>query len=321
MKKLAALAALTLFAFGPPAMAQGEFPTKVIQVVVGFAAGGSTDVVARVLAAEVKKLRGWEVIVLNRPGASGVLGAVSVVSAAPDGYTLGLATSNSFTTAPYFQDVPADLLDRTAALVATGRVTNALVIKADSPYRTLKDLIEHARQNPGQVSIALAGAGTNSGLVVQLLALQEKVEFTLVPFTGEALSANALLGGHVAAAALSTPVWGKYVEAKNMRILSSMYEERYEAAPDAPTLMEQGYPYSAAFTYCVFGPRGLPPALAKRLADAFGEAARTPAYLEMAKKTAIDMKKLPVGEALQRFLVEEYVRTGAMVEKLGIKKK
>jgi tripartite-type tricarboxylate transporter receptor subunit TctC len=172
MKKLAAVALLSLFALAPPALAQ-EFPTKVIQIVVGFAAGGSTDVVTRVLAAEVKKLRGWEVIVLNKPGVSGVTGAVSVVSAAPDGYTLGLATSNSFTTAPFFQDVPADLLDRTAALVATGRVTNALIIKGDSPYHTLKELIEDARRNPGKVSIALAGVGTNSSLVVQLLALDD----------------------------------------------------------------------------------------------------------------------------------------------------
>jgi tripartite-type tricarboxylate transporter receptor subunit TctC len=321
MKKLATIAALSLLAFAAPAMAQGDFPNKVIQVVVGFAAGGSTDVVTRVLAAEVKRLHGWEVIVLNKPGASGVVGAVYVVSAPPDGYTLGLATSNSFTTAPFFQEVPADLLERTAALVATGRVTNALIVKGDSPYRTLKDLIENARRNPGQVSIALAGVGTNSSLVVQLLALDAKVNFTLVPFTGEALSANALLGGHVTAAALSTPVWGKYVEGKTMRVLSSMYDERYDAAPDAPTLIEQGYPYSAAFTYCVFGPKGLPPALAKRLADAFGEAARSPAYLDMAQKTAIDMKKLPAGDALQRFLVDEYARTGAMVEKLGIRKK
>ena len=321
MKKLAVFALFSLFAVAPPAFSQSEFPTKVIQVVVGFAAGGSTDVVTRVLAAEVKKLRGWEVIVLNKPGVSGVTGAISVVSAPPDGYTLGLATSNSFTTAPFFQDVPADLLDRTTALVSTGRVTNALIIKGDSPYRTLKDLIEDARRNPGKVSIALAGVGTNSSLVVQLLALDAKVNFTLVPFTGEALSANALLGGHVTAAALSAPVWGKYVDAKTMRVLASMYEERYEAAPDVPTLIEQGYPYSAAFTYCVFGPKGLTPALAKRLADAFGEASRSPAYLDMAQKTAIDMKKLPVGDALQRFLVEEYARTGAMVEKLGIKKK
>ncbi len=320
MKNLAATLLLSLLGIAP-ALAQGDFPNKVIQLVVGFAAGGSTDVVTRVLAAEVKRITGWEIIVLNKPGASGVLGAVYVVSAPPDGYTLGLATSNSFTTAPFFQDVPADLIERTAALAATGRVTNALVVKGDSPYKNLNEMIEFARRNPGQISIAIAGAGTNSSLVVQLLAQDAKVNFTMVPFTGEALSANALMGGHVTAAALSTPVWGKYVEAKTMRVLSSMYGERYELAPDAQTLMEQGYPYSAAFTYVLFAPKGLPPALAKRITDAFTEAARSPGYLDMANKTAIDMKKLPAGDAVQRFLVEEYARTGAMVEKLGIKKK
>lgn len=199
MKKIAVLLAIALAGFSAYATAQTDFPSKPIQVIVGFPAGGNVDVLARVLAQEVKKLLGWEVIVVNKPGASGTLAATNVAAAQSDGYTLGVTTNSPFTLAHFLQDVPADLLERTTALMAMGDQRPMLFVRGDSSFRTVKDLIEQARRNPGKVSIGTPGAGTTTHLVVQAIVLQEKVDVTVVPYKGSPESLTDLLGGHITA--------------------------------------------------------------------------------------------------------------------------
>ena len=320
MKNIAALFATALTVLSPSAAAQTDFPSKPIQVIVGFPAGGGTDILARVLAQEARKFLGGDIIVLNKPGATGTLAVTSVAAAPPDGYMLGVTASSSLTTAHFLQDVPADLLERTTALVAVGRLRNALLVKSDSPLRSVKDLIELARRNPGKVSIGTPGAGTKSGLVLQAIALQEKLEVSVVPFKGEAPAVTALLGGHTTAATSTASTWERHVAAGTLRIIASMEEDRLDSDPNAPALMEQGLPYAVSLIFYAYGPKGLPAAVARRLVDAFAEATRAPAYRDMATKNAIDIRKPISGEALDRFLSEDRAKTGSMVSKLGIKK-
>lgn len=320
MKKIAALLAIALAGFSAYATAQTGFPSKPIQIVIGYSPGGSVDLIARMVAREAKNILGQEIIVVSKPGASGTLAVTNVATAQPDGYTLGLTPNSSLTTVQFLQDLPADLLERTTALVAVGRLQQALLVKSDSPLRTVKDLVEQARRNPGKVSVGTPGVGTNPSLIMQAIGLQEKTEFAVVQFAGEAQAMTALLGGHITAASITASTWESHVKSGTARIIAAMNEDRLDFSPNVPTLIEQGFPYASFSIYYLYGPKGLPAAVTERLVEAFGAAIRTPVYLEMATKNAMIIRKPISGEALDRFLIEDRGKTGRLVQKLGIKK-
>jgi tripartite-type tricarboxylate transporter receptor subunit TctC len=320
IKKIAALLAIALTGFSVTATAQTDFPSKPIQLVVGYPAGGNTDSIGRTLSQEARKFLGREVVVVNKLGAGGVVGMMSVADAPPDGYTVGLATSSGFTIAPWLMDVPMDLLERTTALVWLGRPQTGIAVRSDGPIRTVKDLIEQARRNPGKVSIGLQGTGSGASLALQAMALDEKVEFSLVPFKGEAPAVTDLLGGHITAAATSAFSFERFVAAGTLRTIASTNEDRLQFEPNVPTLTEQGFPYNFPVIFYLLGPRGIPAAVAKRLVEGFGQAARTRAYLDETVKNGVMYGNPMSGEALERVLVEERAKTGAMVKRLGLKK-
>lgn len=315
------LAALPLVSLSQIAAAQADFPSKPIRVLVGFAPGGSTDVLARALGQEARKSLGQELIVINKPGATGVISVAEVAAANPDGYTIGVCPSTTFTLTHFVQDVRPDLLEATSALVSIGRQRIGVLVKGDSQQRTLKEFIEYARKNQGKVSIGLPGAGTKVELIMKAIGAQENLDMSFIPFQGDAPVSAAILGGHVTAGAFSAGAWGAHVRAGTMRLLASMEEERIDYAPDVPTLIELGYPYSGSTIVYAYGPKGLPAAVARRLTDAFAEASRSTAYVEIVSKNGLDNRNPLAGDALERHLLGDRASIGAMVEKLGLKKK
>ena len=320
-RSIRVLVALALIGVSLCAAAQADFPSKPIRLLVGFAPGGSTDVLARALGQEARKTLGQELIIINKPGATGVISANEVAAANPDGYTIGVSPSTTFTLTHFFQNVRPDLLEATSALASIGRQRIGVLVKGDSQQRTLKEFIEHARKNPGKVAIGLPGAGTKVELIMKAIAAQENLDMSFVPFQGDAPVSVAILGGHVTAGAFSAGAWGAHVRAGSMRLLASMEEERIDYAPDVPTLIELGYPFSGSTIVYAYGPNGLPASVAKRLIEAFAEAGRSPAYIEIASKNGLDSRNLLAGDALDRSLVRDRANIGAMVEKLGLKKK
>lgn len=320
MRESAAVLALALAAISPLALAQADYPSKRIEVLVGFPAGGGTDLLARVLSEEARKNLGREIIVVNQPGATGTLAISAIAAAKPDGYTLGVTPSSSVTITPFTMDVPPDLLERTTTLLAIGRLRNGLLVKSDSPFKGIKDVIEFARKNPGLVSIGVQGMGSSSALALRATGHQENVNFTLVPYSGEAPALAAVLGGHITAAASTSSAWARFVEAGTLRLIASMDEERFDSVPNAPTMVEQGYPNSSLI-FCLLGPKGLPPAVTKRVTDAFAEAMRAPAFIDFVTKNGMGIKKPLAGEALQRYLMDDRAAMGAIAAKLGLRKK
>ncbi|MBI4293757.1 MAG: tripartite tricarboxylate transporter substrate binding protein [Betaproteobacteria bacterium] len=320
MRKFAAVLALMLAAASPIALAQSDYPTKTITVGVGYPAGGGTDLLTRVVAAEVAKILGREVIVVNQPGASGTVSMAAIAAAKPDGYTLGVTASSSLTIAPFTLDVPPDLLERVTALVALGRLRNGFLVKSDSPFKGIKDVIEFARKNPGKVSIGVQGMGSSGALALQATALQEKINWTMVPYTGEAPALAAVLGGHITAATSTSGAWPRFVEAGTLRLIASMDTERFDLVPDAPTMVEQGYPNSSLI-FALAGPKGLPPAVVKRIIDAFSQAMQAPTYIEFVKKNGMEIKKPLTGEAFQRYLMDDRAAMGAIAAKIGLRRK
>lgn len=319
VKKFVALLCLALAAISQPALAQSDYPSKRIEVLVGFPAGGGTDLLARVLSEEARKLLGREVIVVNQPGASGANAVSSVAAAKPDGYTLGVTTSSSLTIAPFTLDVPPDLLERTTSLLAVGRLRNGFLVKSDSPFKGIKDVIEFARKNPGKVSVGVQGMGSSGALALRATGLQESVELTLIPYTGEAPALAGVLGGHITAATSTSSAWARYVEAGTLRLIASMDEERFESVPNAPTMLELGYPNSSLI-FCLIGPKGLPQPVVKRLTDAFTEAMRTSTFTDFVNKNGMGIKKPLVGEALVKYLMEDRAAMGAIAAKIGLRK-
>jgi len=302
------------------AVAQTDFPAQPIRLVVGFAPGGSTDVLARTLAHESRKLLGHDVIVINKPGATGSIAANEVAAANPDGYTIGLTPSTTLTLAHVFQNIRPDLLESTSALLMVGRQRIGIATKGDSQFRTLKEFIDYARNNPGKLSIGVPGTGTMVDLLARAVIQQDKVDVNVVSFPGDAPVGTAILGGHIAAGSFAAGAWTPYVREGSMRLLASI-DERTAVAPDVPTLAELGYPPTGAAIQYVYAPKGLPAAVSKRLIDAFTEATHSPIYVDVATKNTMYDSNAIAGEELDRYLLMDRANIAALVAKLGLQKK
>ncbi|MCC6474068.1 MAG: tripartite tricarboxylate transporter substrate binding protein [Burkholderiales bacterium] len=321
IRTIAALLTVAISLGSSPAAAQAEFPSKPLRLLVGFPPGGSTDVLARALSLEGRKLLAQEVVVVNRPGASGVIAITEVAAAPADGYTLGLTPSTALTLAHHFMNIRPDLLESTTALMLVARQRIGMVTQGSGPQRTLKELLEHARKNPGKVSVGIPGLGTKVEIITRAIASYEKVDLNVVPFQGDAGVMSNLLGGHVTAGSLSAGGWANQVRAGTMRLLASFEDERFEVASDVPTLREMGYPLTGAAIQHLYGPKAMPAALVKRLVTAFSEVTRSPAYIEVATQNALYEKTPLAGEALEEVLRKDRAANTALVDKLGLKKK
>ncbi len=314
--------AASLVVSPPVALAQGDFPTRQqIKLYVGFPAGGSTDVLARTLAQEAGKLLAQDVIVVNRAGATGSLAVNDVIAAPADGYTIGITPSSTMILAYHFQNsIRPDLLERTDSLAIVGRQRIGIAVKADSPIRTLADLIDRARAEPGKLSIGVPGLGTMTEVITRAVLQQAKVDVNIVPFQGDAPIATAILGGHITAGSYAAGGWTPQVRAGTMRLLASQEEERADAAPDVPTLMELGYPYKGGAIQHIYAPKGLPAPVRAKLIDAFLKASQTAVYVDIAKQNALYDGRVVTGEALDRYLAADRASITALVETLGVKK-
>ena len=317
-RSVAALAAVMVTQM-PAALAQAPAGAQ-MKLLVGFPPGGSTDVLARVLAVEGGKRLGRDIIVINKPGASGALAASEVASAVTDGLTLGIGPSATFTLSHLFQGIKPDLLERTEALLQVGVQPIGFATKADAPFATYKDFVAEARRSPGAMALGMPGAGTMTDLVMRAMLMQDKLVVNLVPFRGDVPTATAVLGGHVQGGGLSAGGFAQHIESGAMRLLVAMEDTRSDVAPNVPTLKELGYDFAGNAIQYMYAPKGLPADERKRLADAFGEAARSPVYVDIAKKNVLYNATSMVGTALDRYLIEDRARNAVLVEKLGLGK-
>jgi tripartite-type tricarboxylate transporter receptor subunit TctC len=302
------------------ATAQSEFPNRPLRMVVGFPPGGATDILARALAQEARAGLGQEVIVVNRSGANGAIAINEVAAAKPDGYTLGLAPTSAFTLAFHFIDIRPDFLEITEPLLMAARQRVGMVVKADSAHKTLRELVEFAKKSPGKVSFGVSGTGSSVDVFTRSILLRANIDAIVVPFKGDADVSTALLGGQIVAASYGAGSWAQQVQNGAMRVIASFQEDRFSVAPEVPTLEEMGYGLTGTNIQFVYGPKGLPPALAKRLIAIFADAARTPRYIDIATKNALFEKNLLVGQALTAYLLRDRATNALLLEKLGMKK-
>jgi len=308
----AALASPAVIAL--PALAQA-FPSRPIRLICPWPAGGSTDAVMRSLAESAGKALGGQVIVDNRPGASGMLGPNELVGAKPDGYTLSQLTIG-IARLPHMQKMQFDPLKDFSYIACLTGYTFGLVVRADSPVRTVQELVDWCKANPGRFSFGSPGNGTTPHLAVEEFAFKAGIKMQHVPFKGVAEGMQALLGGHIMSHSDSTG-WASHVDAGTMRLLATYGAKRTKRWPNVPTLHELGYETLADSPFGIGGPKGMDPAVTRRLHDGLRKTLDDPAVLATFEK--YDQSVIYMNSAdYEKFIREQYVKEKDIIEKLGL---
>ena len=272
----AGTAAILLGATASAVLADHPFPSKPITFIVPGAPGGALDLAARALSEQVSKTLGQPLIVEHKPGGTQTLGpATMAASAKPDGHTISLVAS-TIVRVPLMQKVAFDPFADFTYVLQVCTVTVGIVTASDQPFQSLADVIAYAKANPGKLTYGSPGIGTNAHFGMEHIARAAGVAMTHVPFSVQQ-GIPAALGGHVMLYA-SASEWKPQVAAGQMRLLAVYSDERRESWPDVPTLKELGYasPVAAA-TFGIAGPKGMDPAVAAKLHDAFKAALETSA--------------------------------------------
>ena len=274
---LALLAGVALVALHPaPADAQ-DFSGRPIRMLVGLAAGGATDVMARIVAQKLSESLHTPVLVENKTGGNFIPALRDLTSAAPDGHTLLFISTSTLITQPLIPDYPFDLTKLTPITqVATGPLI--LVVRKDLPIRNVAELVAYAKANPGKLSFG-AGGGTGSSLyfATELLKFKTGITAATIPYRGAGPALNDLLGGHIDAMFDAMPVMANQVKAGAVTALAVTGTKRSSALPDVPTVMESGVPdYEIAGWFGILAPTGMAPAIAQRLRDEVAKAVAAP---------------------------------------------
>ena len=315
---LQSAAALVIPALSPLGLAQAQsFPSRPVKLIVAFPAGGPTDITMRVLADNASKILGQPVIVENKPGAGGSLPAQQLQTSTADGYTLAQIPLGVFRL-PYTTKINWDpVKDISYVLNVTGYAFG-LVVPSDSPLKTWTHFVAWAKANPGKLSYGSTGTMTSPHLTMELIAQKLGLELLHVPYKGSADLMQSILGGNIMAAADSTG-FAPQVEAGKLRVLNTWGAERLAKFPDAPTLKELGLGLVQNSPFGIGAPKDTPPAVVKRLHDAFKQAMEQESYITALGK--YDMVPMYMGTAAYgKFAQETFAREKILVEKLGLAK-
>ncbi len=259
-------AALALAAFAAAAPAQ-DYPAKPIRLIVPFPPGGGTDIAARTVANKLSETLRWTFVVENKPGAGGNLGVEQAVKSPPDGYTLVIGqTSNLAINPALYAKLPYDPLKDLSPIALIVSAPVVLVVAANSPYKSLGDLLAAARRDPGAVTFASPGNGTVSHLAGELLQRASGVKFTHVPYKGAAQAMTDLLGGQVQSFMSSVPSALAQIKGGRLRAIAVTSAKRAAEMPEVPAIAESGYAgFDATTWYGLLAPAGTPAAVIKRL--------------------------------------------------------
>ena len=265
MRTRFALLAAALCVAALPALSQG-YPNKPVKVVVPFPAGGPTDVLTRVLADKMGAQLGQPVVVENKPGAGGSIGADFVAKSAPDGYTLVMATASTHSIGPYLGKLPYDPVKDFTPIVWVGNATNVLVVSNNVPASNVKELIELARKDPGRLNYATSGIGTISHLTSELFASMAGVKLTHVPYKGTQQSIPDVMSGQVAILFDNIMTAMPNVKAGKVKALGISSPKRSALVPELPTVAEAGLPgFQSLVWFGLLGPAGTPKAVVDRV--------------------------------------------------------
>lgn len=264
-----------------------DFPTKPITIYCGFEAGATTDLTARALAEAGQKILGVPVVVENKAGGGSTVAASLVASKKPDGYTLAVVASSAMDVRHIMLAPPYNPAKDFTFLMVYGNYVGGICVLKESPFKTLNDLLDHARKNPGSLSYSSSGIGANQQLAVDYLAKQAKVSFKHVPFKGGAPASTALIGKHVDFTA-GAGIHLNYVKQGIFRMLAvTSAEQRDPEFPEVPSLKDLGYQDLPPQQYLLLAPKGLPAPISKKLEDNFRQAVHSAEFKKVMKNLSV----------------------------------
>jgi tripartite-type tricarboxylate transporter receptor subunit TctC len=305
---IAVLAGAAFSLTAASASAQGTYPNKQITIIVGFSAGGTTDIVARLIAEELRKAWGQPVVIENKPGAGGNIGADLVAKAKPDGYTLLMASVGPMAiNASLYAKMPYDNLKDFSPISLVVHVPNMLVVNpATVPAKTFGEFVALLKAKPGQYFFASTGTGTSAHLSGVLLNGMAGVQTTHVPYKGAVALNDLLAGDQVQFMFATIPSVIQFVRTGKLRALAVSTLTRSAAAPDVPTVAESGYPeFESSAWFGLFGPADMPRELVNRLYGEVARAVKTPEIREKLIQQGAD----PVGNTPEEFAAYMRVET------------
>lgn len=310
--------ALTLVA--ARAAAQPAWPQRPLRLIVPFPPGGGTDITSRLVAEKLGSVTGWTVVVDNRAGAAGNIGMDAVAKAAPDGYTIGMGQASNLAINPsLYAKMPYDALKDFTPIVQVAAQPVVLVVRQDSEWRTLQDLVKAAKTKPGAYGVAQAGSGTVGHLAGELLARQAGIQLLQVPYKGAGQAMTDLLGGQVPLYFGSSGSVMAQLAAGKVRALCVTSSQRLPALPSVPTVAEQGYPGFEASTWLgLVGPAGMPQEIVSRLnAEVVKQVARKDVQDKLASEGSLAVTGTPAQFA--EFIRAEHAKWGALIREAQIK--
>ena len=315
--RIAFAAALTLTAAGA-ASAQPTFPSKPVRIFVPYAAGGAVDILARTLGDVVSKQWDQTVIIENRPGAGGVIASQALAASAPDGHTLIVVASGHATNPFLYPKIPYDTFNDFTPISLLASSPNILLVRADSPYKTLADMIAQARATPGSLSFAHAGTGTSTHLAGELLKNLAGIDLNAIPYKGGAPAINDLLGGQIPMSFNNGPESVGQIEAGTVRALAVTTASRASFLPNVPSMAETVPGYDTEVWWGLLGPAGMPRDLVEKISNDFVAALST----EAVKERLVKLGAAPIGSSPQKFdakIRADYKKWGPIIEAAGMK--
>ena len=269
-------------------IAQADHPERIIKIVVPFAPGGGTDVVARTLAQEMTKDIGATIIIENKPGAGTIIGTQAVATSEPDGYTLLMGTFANAVNPSLNAKLPYDAHKDFAAVALIARSFNVVVVNPSSPIKSIADLIAAAKAEPDKLSYGTYGTGTSAHLAGELFKHMAKVNLTTVPYKGAAPAITDLIGGQIQVMFTTVASAASLVEAGQLRAIAVTSAERSPAFPQLPTVSEAGVPgYAAEAWYGLYAPARTPPAIIDRLNKSAAKAVQSEAFRKLASAMVV----------------------------------
>lgn len=315
-RRSAVACALALLS-SPAAFAQA-YPSKPIRMIVPFAAGSATDQIGRAFGERIAPALGQPVVIDNRPGANGMLGADAVAKAAPDGYTLLVANNSLTANLALYRKLPYDPF-RDFAPVAMGATSpNMILTHPALPAKTVADLIALARAKPGELTFGSPGAGTPSHLAGEMFMSRAKVKLNHIPYKGAGPLIVDQMAGHVVLSFTAPLVSKPFIDAGRLRPIAVTSERRWALAPNLPTVAESGFPgFDMVAWFAFFAPTGTPREVIDRLAADIGRAVQSPEVRE--RFTGQGIEATPGSpEELAAFIRRDYDATARLIRELKI---
>src|SRR4051794_34088045 len=316
MRMLALIAAAALGMAA--ASAQAPFPSKPVHIFVPYPPGGGVDILTRTVGDELSRQWGQSIIVENRPGAGGIVASQGLATSAPDGYTLIMVASGHATNAFLYPKLPYDTFKNFTPISLLASSPNILLVRADSPFKTLADVIAQAKAKPGSLSFAHAGTGTSTHLAGELLKSLAKIDLNAIPYKGGAPAINDLLGGQIPMSFNNGPESVGQLQAGTVRALAVTTAARAPFLPDVPSMAETVPGYDTEVWWGLLGPAGMPPDVLAKLSHDFVAALNT----ESVKERLTKLGALPIGSSPRQFdakIHADFEKWGPIINAAGMK--